>query len=102
MEVDFSQDELQAIEVHKYHLSQREGHDVGIEYAAQDWLRYHAKQWRMQHMMAMERKAIEVYKWLESEKAQRDLGAEAVFEWINKYAAQWRQWYEQEYCRVEA
>lgn len=36
---------------------------------------------------------IEVYKWIESEKANRDLGDEAVKDWIKKYAADFReQW----------
>lgn len=29
---------------------------------------------------------IERHKWIESEKAGRDLGAEAVIDWIIKYA----------------
>jgi hypothetical protein len=29
---------------------------------------------------------IEKHKWIESEKAGRDLGADAVIEWIMKYA----------------
>jgi hypothetical protein len=45
-------------------------------------------------MLAEEREEILRHKWIESEKAQRDLGAEAVLDWIYRYAAQWRHWYE--------
>ena len=36
-------------------------------------------------------KEIEIFKWLESEKANRDLGEEAVKEWIKRYAAEFRE-----------
>jgi len=48
-------------------------------------------------MLAEEREEILRHKWIESEKAQRDLGAEAVLDWILRYAAQWRRWYEGRY-----
>ena len=34
---------------------------------------------------------IEIHKWIESEKAHRDLGDEAVKDWINHYAKQYRE-----------
>lgn len=34
---------------------------------------------------------MEVHKWIESEKACRDLGDEALQDWIVKYAAKYRQ-----------
>lgn len=39
---------------------------------------------------------INRYKWIESEKAGRDLGDSAVREWILKYAAAFRQQWEEE------
>lgn len=39
-------------------------------------------------------KQIERYKWIESEKAGRDLADEAVHEWIRKYAISFRKWAE--------
>lgn len=33
------------------------------------------------------------YKWIQSQKAGRDLGEEAVVEWVNKYAKEYRQEY---------
>lgn len=92
-------EELKAIEEHKYHLSQQYGYDVGFELAKQDWMAKYSAQWRMRHMLELQRAEINRHKWIESEKAQRDLGADAVFDWINTYAAQWREWYEREYCR---
>ena len=41
-----SQAQLKEIEKHKYHLSQRLGHDVGWEFAAEDWVQSHAASWR--------------------------------------------------------
>ena len=48
-------------------------------------------------MLAMQREEINRYKWIESEKAQRDLGRDAVLCWIRDNAAAWRRWYEEEY-----
>jgi NAD-dependent dihydropyrimidine dehydrogenase PreA subunit len=35
---------------------------------------------------------MDVHKWLVSEKAGHDVGQEAYFDWIKKYAALFRQW----------
>jgi len=91
--------ERREIERHKYLMSQEQGYDVGFDWACQDWFEHHAENWRKHRqarMLEMQRKEIERYKWLESEKAQRDLGREASLDWIKKYAAKWREWYEQE------
>lgn len=45
-------------------------------------------------------KEIELYKWLESEKANRDLGEEAVKDWIEKHAAEFRESWEKEHKRT--
>lgn len=34
---------------------------------------------------------IQRHKWIESEKAGRDLGQEAVLDWIHRYAASFRE-----------
>ncbi len=36
------------------------------------------------------------HRWIESERAGTDLGSEAEMEWIQKFAAQWRRWREQQ------
>jgi hypothetical protein len=51
---------------------------------------------RQSAMLARQREEILRHKWIESEKAQRDLGADAVLDWIRRYAAEWRKWYESE------
>lgn len=99
MDRELSNAELREIERHKYLMSQEEGRDVELERAAQDWLANHAELWRKHRqvrMLELQRKEIERYKWIESEKAQRDLGREASLDWIRKYAARWRDWYENE------
>ncbi len=37
---------------------------------------------------------IQKHKWIESEKVGRDLGQEAVFDWIERYAEAFRRYYE--------
>lgn len=39
---------------------------------------------------------IERHKWIESEKAGRDLGVEAVIDWIMKYADRFSDQYQQQ------
>lgn len=34
---------------------------------------------------------MEIHKWIESEKAKRDLGEEALQDWVLKYAAKYRE-----------
>ncbi|MBI2433735.1 MAG: hypothetical protein HYV26_12785 [Candidatus Hydrogenedentes bacterium] len=92
--------EQREIERHKWIMSEAYGADVGIERATEDWLTHCAEEWRRSrqaHMLEMQRHEIERYKWIESEKAQRDLGRDAALDWIKKYAARWRDWYEAEY-----
>ena len=41
-----AEEQIRLIEKHKYLMSERCGHDVGIETAALDWVRNHAAAWR--------------------------------------------------------
>lgn len=96
----FSRGEIRDIERHKYFLSQQRGYDVGFEAAARDWLDHHAEEFRerrQQHMAKLQCEEIARHVWLESERACRDVRREAALDWVRKYAAQWRQWYEAEY-----
>ena len=52
---------------------------------------------KLKQYMADQIKEIELYKWLESEKANRDLGEEAVKDWIEKHAAEFRERWEKEH-----
>ena len=92
--------EVREIEKHKYFMSIERGQEVSFEEAAENWLKYHAQAWRearQQKMLAMQRDEINRYKWIQSERAHQDLGGSAVLDWIQRYAANWREWYENEY-----
>jgi len=89
--------ELREIERHKYFLSMDRGYDVGWETAKADWLANFADAWRAErqrHLLAMQREEISKHCWIESEKAHCDLGQQAKIDWIRKYAARFREWYE--------
>lgn len=38
---------------------------------------------------------MDIHKWIESEKACRDLGKMAYLDWIERYAEKWREKYEE-------
>lgn len=42
-----------------------------------------------------QKEEIERYKWIESQKAGHDLGEEAVRQWVEKFAANYRKEYEE-------
>ncbi len=89
-----------AVERHQNALASKWGHDVSFEDALSDWDANCAVRWREQRqaeILAAQRSEIERHKWIESEKAGRDLGREAVMDWITKNAAAWRKWYDQEH-----
>jgi hypothetical protein len=95
----FSKAEFEAIQVHKYYLSQKAGHDIGLEYAIADWLKHHATAWRQKRLkedLDAQIREINKHKWIESKKAGRDLGSQAVFDWVDRFAAGWRQYRDQE------
>lgn len=92
--------ERREVERHKYFLSLERGYDVGFDCAREDWLHRYAATWRQarhRQMLALQRDEINRFKWIESEKARRDLGRDAALEWIRRYAKSWRDWYEKEY-----
>ena len=85
--------ERRAINRHKYDMSMQQGEDVGFETAARDWFENCAEAWhqhRLMKMLQMQREEINRYKWIESERACKDLGRSAVEDWIHKHAASWR------------
>lgn len=51
---------------------------------------------KMKQFMTDQIKEIEIHKWLESEKANRDLGEDAVKDWIKKHAKEFRKKWEKE------
>lgn len=91
--------EIKQIHHHQALLSEERGSIVAYEDAQEDWLRHHAQAWRQARQseaLSLQLEEIRKHKWIESEKARRDLGTEAVLDWIKKHAAQWRSWYELE------
>ena len=54
----------------------------------------------MVKFLLAEKEEMERYKWIESEKAGRDLGNEAIIDWIHKYAAQFRDSYNKRFHKT--
>lgn len=55
---------------------------------------------RFKEFMKAQVHEIDVHKWIESEKAGRDLGDVAVAEWIKRYAKQFRKEWEEVHGHV--
>ncbi|MBM3289376.1 MAG: hypothetical protein FJY92_04420 [Candidatus Hydrogenedentes bacterium] len=97
MDCTRSRAEELAVEGHRNRLSFERGTDVTVDEALSDWDANCAARWREERQrayMAEQRAEIERHKWIESEKAGRDLGRDAVLDWIANNAAAWRNWYE--------
>lgn len=94
-EVPLTPAELQAIEEHKYYLSQRRRSEVSIEEAIEDFLMVYEQDWRQEKMRRdcqEQIREINKHKFLRSRDAGRDIGRrEAAEEWCTKYAHIWRQ-----------
>lgn len=54
------------------------------------------QQMTREKILHMQIKEILKHKWIESEKAMKDLGNQAVFDWVNKYAAEFRVYWEEQ------
>ncbi len=90
--------ETGAVLRHQEHLAQEWGRHVEYDEAANDWQRHYAVKWRnerLARLLERQREEIQRHKWIESEKARRDLGRDAVMDWIQRYAAAWRSWYQE-------
>lgn len=92
---ELSFDEVNAILVHKWFMSQKEKRDVGMEYAKDDFFMHHAESWRKKKMeedMRQQKEEIMKHKWFLSEKLGYDVGnTEAALDWIKcGFAEQWR------------
>jgi len=99
MDMQITKAEWRQIELHREAMSRQRGYPVSLEDAREDWVAHCAQVWRQQRLAAMlqlQREEIERYKWIESEKHGHDLGREAALDWIAKYAAAWREWYDRE------
>ena len=47
--MQLSEAEVKEIERHKYFLSEKQGHDVGWDFAQRDWESQYAAEWRIHH-----------------------------------------------------
>ena len=93
-----SRAEKRAVERHWRRMQETAGENVSYEAALEDWLENHAVAWREERQncaLERQRKEMNRHRWLESEKAQCDVGKDAYLDWIKRYAAQWRAWYDE-------
>jgi len=58
--------------------------------------------WEKRHQFMLDQvEEMKKHKWIESEKAARDMGEEALFDWINKWAKEFREQWEAEHGPVD-
>lgn len=94
----YSRAERVAIAAHKKELESLNQGEITEKEVIDHWNANCRQKWleeRHVRMLALQREEILRYKWIESEKCQKDVGAQAVFDWISRYAAGWRQWFEE-------
>lgn len=94
-DTDLIPSELQAIETHKYYLSEKEGREVSFEEAMVDFVDNYEADFLRSKQVEDNREQnweIERYRWLESEKEGQDIGRhKAALGWIEKYGFIWRE-----------
>jgi len=57
--------------------------------------------WEMKHQFLIDEvEEMKKHAWIESEKAGHDVGAEAMRDWVTKYAAQFREDWEKAHGKV--
>ncbi len=89
--------ERQAVERHRLTLSAERCVSVTFEDAYADWVTGPAQEWRnrcQQIMMSLQREEMLKHRWIESEKADGDVGKKIYAQWIHDHAASWRVWYQ--------
>lgn len=99
MDVELNYCETREVEKHRRKLAETWDREVSLDEAEADWIKHylqHFRQARQSRMLHMQREEIQRHKWIESEKACQDLGRDAAMDWVTKYAAKWREWYDQE------
>ena len=95
--------EEREVDLHRERLTEQSGREIPYEVALQDWLQHHAAAWRRRYQALasrLQREEMMKHKWIVSEREGRDLGAVAVLEWVDLYAADWRNWFDREYHRL--
>lgn len=97
MDVALTRAEQRAVHRHRDVLAKQQGTQVPYDHALADWMANHSAVWRARrHSLALEKQREEInkHKWILSEQARQDVGRDAVLDWISRYAAQWREWFE--------
>lgn len=94
-EIDLIPAELNAIENHKYFLSEKKGREVSFDEAMIDFIDNYEAGFLYKKQVEdnqEQRQEIQKYKWIESEKEGHDIGStKAAMEWIEKYGSIWRE-----------
>ncbi len=93
--IDFIPSELEAIQEHKYFMSLKEGREVSIDEAIQDFIEKYRVDWlaeKQRRDSAEQIQEIERHKWFRSSEEGHDIGSStASEEWIGSYAHIWRE-----------
>lgn len=92
---DLTFDEINAVLVHKWYLSEKQCRDVGLDYAKTDFFEHHVSSWRkkmMEEDFHLQKAEILKHKWYLSEKLGHDVGiTEAALDWVRSgFAEHWR------------
>ena len=91
---DLTPAELAAIIQHMEVMSMKQGRMVSLAEAIEDFLANWRKVWEREKLLAdlaEQKKEIEKHRWIESEKAGRDIGEDAAIkDWKEKHAGDWR------------
>ena len=93
--IDLIPSELAAIQEHKYFMSLKEGREVSIDEAIEDFIEKYRADWLLEKQRrdnAEQIREIERHKWFRSSEKGYDIGSRtASEEWIGSYAHIWRE-----------
>ena len=91
---DLTPAELSAVTRLQEEMEKRGGRKATFEEAMAEWVQNVQQAWlhrKIREDNEAQKKEIERHKWIESQKAGRDIGEkEAIQDWVNKYAPVWR------------
>ena len=98
--------ERQAILLHGQDMSRRFNREITLEETIENWESESGPAWRRDKFWrdrAQQFKEIEVHKYLVSKNRGYDVGWEfAAQDWIEHYAAAWRDWWEEHWWDYRA
>jgi phosphotransferase system HPr-like phosphotransfer protein len=86
--------EMPAVEVHKYFMAIEQKKPVSFQDAIKDWNSKYQGDWLKEKTRIdnlKQKEEIDKHKYLRSKQEGRDLGPQAVEEWMQKYAPMWRE-----------